>query len=652
MEQAKLTHSELMEKLYNLDIPEEELAPYLMVSDEYSTSFAPVIVPNPDLVDMEGEEGAVAVGAFNSIARWRRKQIYKKRLKGWEGVRIVSEGDSWFQYPLLLKDVIDHLMNLKKYKYAIYSLGEAGDLLANMRREDEITEAVERENPHVLLISGGGNDMVGGGRMAKMVHPGSDNITDPAAYPNEKFREFLEEIEGLYREMFTNLLRDFPSLKIVCHGYDYAIPDKGRWLGKPLEKAGIRSKKMQRDIVAVMINRFNESLKNIVAEFPGSVFHVNVRGTVDDGDWHDELHPDSDAFGEVAALFDETIKAALAAKPEGIALEVAPGEAMVTGAGFTLPGVQRLGNAEFERLVYTRARAVMGDKVEMPETRRERKELERDISDFFEKVHKEANFLPSSFLEKGVARAHSVCRIVAPGGFGSGFLIASRDFLMTNNHVLPTAEVADGSTAQFDYDEDDEEFRVELDPDRLFLTNKELDYTIVALKPHTLPDYIGAIELLRNPATVTREERVNVIQHPQARRKEISLHDNKVTYVYDRVIHYTTDTEPGSSGSPVFNNDWQLVALHHAGWSEEDGGATNEGVRISAIVEDLTGDGSEAATTVVEALNAAAAGASGQGGGAASIPPSAVAYKARRGGAGEMTVTVQGSSGEVYVRIN
>jgi endonuclease/exonuclease/phosphatase family metal-dependent hydrolase len=55
----------------------------------------------------------------------------------------------------------------------------------------------------------------------------------------------------------------------------------------------------------------------------------------------------------------------------------------------------------------------------------------------------------------------------------------------------------------------------------------------------------------------------------------------------DKVLRYRTDTEPGSSGSPVFNNDWQLVALHHAGYREDGGTAVNEGIRISAIVAHL-----------------------------------------------------------------
>ena len=70
-----------------------------------------------------------------------------------------------FQYPLLLKDTIDQLIDRDNFQYAIYGLSEAGDLLSNIVREDEISEAIERENPDVLLISGGGNDMVGNGRM-------------------------------------------------------------------------------------------------------------------------------------------------------------------------------------------------------------------------------------------------------------------------------------------------------------------------------------------------------------------------------------------------------------------------------------------------------------------------------------------------------
>jgi endonuclease G len=55
---------------------------------------------------------------------------------------------------------------------------------------------------------------------------------------------------------------------------------------------------------------------------------------------------------------------------------------------------------------------------------------------------------------------------------------------------------------------------------------------------------------------------------------------------HTNVIHYYSDTDYGSSGSPVFNNTWDLMALHHARNSSE---SANEGIRIDKIVADLKG---------------------------------------------------------------
>ena len=56
-------------------------------------------------------------------------------------------------------------------------------------------------------------------------------------------------------------------------------------------------------------------------------------------------------------------------------------------------------------------------------------------------------------------------------------------------------------------------------------------------------------------------------------------------------MHYATDTQRGSSGSPVFNDQWEIVALHHASIraSEQDefGGYLNEGIRTSRIIRFL-----------------------------------------------------------------
>lgn len=585
---AKISSSEFLELIKDVDVDDQALAKYFKLDEDGSTGFAPNIVVDESLIKDDGLEGAQLLNAANGISRWRRNRRYRKRIKNWTGVKVVAEGDSWFQYPFILKDTIDQLADLDNFRYAIFGLSEAGDLLSNIIAEDELTQAIERENPDVFLISGGGNDMVGDDRMASLVHEFKTG-RKAVDYPNQKFNEFLDELSGLYRGLFTRLLQRFPHLKIVCHGYDNAIPANGPWLGKPLASKNITTATLQRDIVAEMIRRFNEQLMSLAGEFSGAVHHVDCRGVIGTkAKWHDELHPKDEGYFSVAQLFDQTIKQALASHVPSP--ELATASAMLPSLSVgakALDGLQELEDDEFASLVVARAHETMDADIAPPKNKIERREIESHL----EKINKSADFLPSSFLEVGVARAHSVCRISTevPLGmaFGSGFLIGNRNYLMTNNHVLPDVESAESATVEFDYDQDTVEYPASLQPDTFFVTSEELDFTIVSCDTSALPDSIDAVSIPKLKYLVTRKERVNIVQHPQGRRKEIALHDNTVTYVYDKAIRYTTDTEGGSSGSPVFNNEWQLCALHHAGWKNEDGSATNEGIRISAIVEHL-----------------------------------------------------------------
>jgi endonuclease G len=220
------------------------------------------------------------------------------------------------------------------------------------------------------------------------------------------------------------------------------------------------------------------------------------------------------------------------------------------------------------------------------------------------------DFVGVSFLTRGRAAANAVARIAHRNGDrakGSGFLVAP-GILLTNNHVIRSEGEAADLVAQFDYELDDQgrnrvvtEF--ELDP-RFFVFDpiERLDYTLIGLGarrsgPHDLKDF-GYLTLSDASDKHMLGEVANVVQHPLGRFKEIVLRENRLVARLGYVLHYLADTEPGSSGSPVFNNDWQAIALHHWGGPSPavlDGlrqGATtevNEGVRISSIVTDLDG---------------------------------------------------------------
>ena len=94
-----------------------------------------------------------------------------------------------------------------------------------------------------------------------------------------------------------------------------------------------------------------------------------------------------------------------------------------------------------------------------------------------------------------------------------------------------------------------------------------LDVTVVKLE--SWPE--GGLALRTNDSlpTPSRKTKVFVVGHPSGDSLQLSLHDSELLDVcdHDRLLHYRTPTEPGSSGSPVFNMNWEVVALHHAGSS-------------------------------------------------------------------------------------
>ncbi|QMU57328.1 MAG: hypothetical protein GKR98_03360 [Boseongicola sp.] len=101
-------------------------------------------------------------------------------------------------------------------------------------------------------------------------------------------------------------------------------------------------------------------------------------------------------------------------------------------------------------------------------------------------------------------------------------------------------------------------------------------------------------------------EFANIIQHPQGRFKEVVLRENRLVNRFEDALHYVADTEPGSSGSPVYNSEWKLIALHHWGgpWIDgvDGGGAAdfeiNEGIRASSIVRKVRQKASSLASEV------------------------------------------------------
>jgi len=299
----EISETELTEMMLDLDVPDHEIARYLIVESTREGAFAPNLIPNPNLVESSILEGGGIIQNVNRFSRWRRSRAYKRKIKNWDGPRLVSEGDSWFQYPFLLDDVIDQLDE----HYAIRSLGAAGDLISDIVAQDELISTVALERPDGVLISGGGNDLLGKGRLAKALRKFEPGLS-PEDYLTDNFYQKLSEVIGGYQSVLFRLTRSFPRIPVFVHGYDHARPSRGPWLGRPMEKLEIFDQGLQQALVALMVDKFYDALQQMLLQpsLAGQVRLVDCRGLVA-SDWHDELHPTNSGYNRVAEQFHKVI---------------------------------------------------------------------------------------------------------------------------------------------------------------------------------------------------------------------------------------------------------------------------------------------------------------------------------------------------------
>jgi endonuclease G len=216
----------------------------------------------------------------------------------------------------------------------------------------------------------------------------------------------------------------------------------------------------------------------------------------------------------------------------------------------------------------------------------------------FEAVINSDDSLPRQFFENGEKAGNAVCRVIGLDlnynqSYGTAFCIGP-GIILTNNHVIANAEIAAVSEVEFGFwpgfNGGSGSVRVKLNPDELFFTDLDLDFTLVAIDSSVAAEIFrifGTIELIPSSGKALLGEVMNIIHHGNGGPQTVALRNNTVVDVFDDFIHYTTDTLPGASGAPVLNDHWQLVALHHASTEEtgNDGNKfiVNEGIRISSI---------------------------------------------------------------------
>jgi endonuclease G, mitochondrial len=211
-------------------------------------------------------------------------------------------------------------------------------------------------------------------------------------------------------------------------------------------------------------------------------------------------------------------------------------------------------------------------------------------------------------LQRGLQLANAVCKVsfTDRNTTGTGVLIAP-DLVLTNYHIISKQVIQERSqlaekakTLLFEFGFVSKEHRKPVSPDTFEIEQKdpiiacsppvELDYVLLRVEPKIQSfDYIKPVSLCSTTCLIYPKDGLNVLQHPGGNVMQASLSGSGVVQVDvgRGRVWYVNRTMGGSSGSPCFSDDWQMVALHHASMSRGFG-SIREGILFTSILAEIS----------------------------------------------------------------
>jgi endonuclease G, mitochondrial len=211
-------------------------------------------------------------------------------------------------------------------------------------------------------------------------------------------------------------------------------------------------------------------------------------------------------------------------------------------------------------------------------------------------------YLDIGFVQQALTQAKSVCWVEINGRpEGTGFLL-TQNLVLTNFHVLapfPQQEIAVNPqniklrfgryTNELGEETPGQIFKLDSHSPILHSSRTDnLDYVLLQVEDAILQAENIQPVSWNQFLLPTGDKGINILQHPDGETMKMALSQDGITGVYqeNNIVQYISKTNNLSSGSPCFNDNWQLVALHHA-IQQKPFGIVGEGILFSAIYQEI-----------------------------------------------------------------
>ena len=216
--------------------------------------------------------------------------------------RVVAEGDSWFNLPWLVRPPAIADWIERNGRFRIKNIAYWGDTLEGILSRKEYVKVIAKEKPEYFILSAGGNDLQLGLANGRYIHA-YDSTRPVDKYLTPAGEAGLAQIESGYKRLLSELSQ-FPTLKVICYGYDYPRPlvNGGTYIGQYLRQKGIPDNLMG-PIMASLIDRLNEVIQRVTRS--ANVHYLDCRRITEAYTWYDDMHPDKDGFFALAVRFEE-----------------------------------------------------------------------------------------------------------------------------------------------------------------------------------------------------------------------------------------------------------------------------------------------------------------------------------------------------------